>query len=86
MLTVVIDHVFDVFHDLGVATVGFEGHVGHGAFGFEDAGRLRVQHEGDCEEAFDPFLLCVRGGVVDNEERCVISEDWKIPRSYELAS
>ena len=63
----VIDHVFDVFHDLGVAAVGLGGHVGYGTFGFEDACGLGVQDEGDGEEAFDPFW----SGVSE-----CWSEDW----------
>ena len=55
MLTVVIDHVFDVFHNLGVTAVRLGGHVSYGPFGFEDAGGLGVQDEGDGEEAFNPF-------------------------------
>ena len=57
MRTVVVDQFLDVTEDLGVAPVCRHGH------GFEDiavaavvgGGRLRVEDEGDGEQAFDPF-------------------------------
>lgn len=55
--TVVVYHFFDVFHDFGIAAVGFGGHGGDGAAGFENSGRLGVEDEGDGEEAFDPFCV-----------------------------
>jgi hypothetical protein len=46
--TVVVDDVFDVPHDFGIAALGPRGGGFYGfAFGFEDGGGLGVQHEGD---------------------------------------
>lgn len=59
---VVVDQVFDVFHDLRVAFVGVYGHAGDvWTGGGVDCGWLGVQDKGDGEEAFDPFYL--GGGV-----------------------
>ena len=49
----VVDESFDVFHDLSVAAVGLGGHCGEE--GGAGRGRLRMQDEGDGEEAFDEF-------------------------------
>lgn len=51
----VINHFLNVFHDLGIPTMGLGGHVGDRTLSFEDAGWLGVEDEGDGEEAFDPF-------------------------------
>lgn len=55
-LTVVVNHVLDIAEDLGIATVGFLGHVGDARRSrVENPGGLGVENEGDCEKALDPF-------------------------------
>ncbi len=52
----VVDHDFDVFHDLGVSLVSDLSHGFHvWGLGVEDIGGLGVEDEWDGEEAFDPF-------------------------------
>jgi hypothetical protein len=57
-LTVIVDKFFYVTHDLKISPLSNCGHVFCGsALRFEDCRRLRVQHEGHCKKAFDPFYL-----------------------------
>lgn len=52
----VVNHVLNVAKDFGVAAVGFLRHAGYARRSrVEDAGGLRVEDEGDCQETFDPF-------------------------------
>lgn len=52
----VCDKCFHIGHDLGVAGCGCRGHFCYRGFvGFMEVGGLGEEHEGDCEEAFDPF-------------------------------
>lgn len=57
MLTVVIDHDFDVAEDLAVSPVGLLACLGETAHALsvEGAVGLRVQHKGHGQQALDPF-------------------------------
>lgn len=54
IITVVVNKLFDIFHDFTVAAAGLDGHVrerritGYG-------GGLGVENEGNRKEAFDEF-------------------------------
>ena len=52
------DQVFDIFHDLGVAAMGIDGHSCHiGTRGFMDSCWLGEEDEWHGEQAFYPFDL-----------------------------
>lgn len=53
-ITMVIDKLFDVFHDFTVAATGLNGHVRERGIAGYGSG-LGVENEGNCEEAFDEF-------------------------------
>ena len=52
----VIEHDFDIPHDLGIAAMGFFSGLGDvGGLRVESAGGLGVEHEGNGEQPLDPF-------------------------------
>lgn len=54
VITVVVNKLFDIFHDFAVATAGLNGHVWErGIAGY--GGGLRVENERNRKEAFDEF-------------------------------
>lgn len=54
VITVVVDELFDVFHDFTVAAAGLNGHVRERGIAGYGSG-LGVENEGNCEKAFDEF-------------------------------
>jgi hypothetical protein len=53
-LTVVINDVLNIAHDLGIAPLRLRCHVVYGlAAGLENGCRLRVQHEGHCKQPLE---------------------------------
>jgi hypothetical protein len=55
-LTMVIDHVLNIQHNLGVSPMSLCGHLGNAtAPCLEDTSRLRIEHKRNRQQSLDPF-------------------------------